>query len=498
MTMKGKTDGRRPMRTIERSRQQRIRRRFSRLTPQSGPGNEPRSDRGREPLVLVESGPPATASVRNRPTRRRRRKRKKPAWSLERFQVQPVEGRSRFHDFDLPLSLMRGICEQGFQYCTPIQAQALPVALKGQDLVGRASTGTGKSAVFLIALFARILREGPGKRPPGTPRALVIAPTRELVQQIAKDGRALGRFTWLRIVAVYGGTDFRKQEEELRKRPVDVLVATPGRLLDFVSRRVVRLGRVRSMIIDEADRMLDMGFIPDVRRIIGRIPERERRQTLLFSATITEDVRRLAEQWCVDPVSIETEVEQVAVETVEQIVYMTTSQEKYHVLYNLITRRPHERIIVFTNMKSQARRLYERLRGNGIDCTLLTGDVAQEKRMARLERFRAGKVRVLIATDVAGRGIHIEGISHVVNYTLPYEPEDYVHRIGRTGRAGSSGISISFADEEDGFSLPVIEEFIGRTLECVSPDEDLLIPAPPVKKKPAGRSGGRSRSRRRR
>ena len=430
--------------------------------------------------------------------KRRKRRRRRPAWTLENFQVPPREGEVRFHDFDLPLSLMRGICEQGFRYCTPIQARALPEVLAGRDLVGRASTGTGKSAVFLIGLMSRLVREQGPSLPPGTPRALVIAPTRELVQQIAKDGRGLGRFTQLRIVPVFGGTDYKKQEDELRKRRVDILVATPGRLLDFVSRRVVRLNRVRTMIIDEADRMLDMGFIPDVRRIIGRIPEREQRQTLLFSATITDDVRRLADQWCVDPVSVETEVEQVAVETVEQIVYMTTSEEKYHVLYNLITGREHERIIVFANMKNQARRLYERLRGNGIDCALLTGDVPQDKRMARLERFRDGRVRVLIATDVAGRGIHIEGISHVVNYTLPYEPEDYVHRIGRTGRAGNSGISISFADEEDGFVLPVIEEFIGRSLPCAQPDEDLLKPAPPVRERPRSKPrSGRGRKRRR-
>jgi len=224
--------------------------------------------------------------------------------------------------------------------------------------------------------------------------------------------------------------------------------------------------------------MLDMGFIPDVRKIIYRTPPKERRQTMLFSATVTEEVKHLASQWCTRPLFVESEPEQIAVDTVEQIVYMTTSKEKYNVLYNLITSYEHERILVFTNMKNEARRLSERLKRNNINCCLLSGDVPQKKRMARLESFRAGKVKVMIATDVAGRGIHIDGISHVVNYTLPYEPEDYVHRIGRTGRAGESGISISFACEEGAFYLPDIEEYIGKPIKCSTPAESLMIEPP--------------------
>jgi ATP-dependent RNA helicase RhlB len=220
--------------------------------------------------------------------------------------------------------------------------------------------------------------------------------------------------------------------------------------------------------------MLDMGFIPDVRRIIGRLPDKKDRQTMLFSATITDAVKRLAEQWCIDSSFLETEREQVAVATVEQIVYMVAGDEKYLVLYNLIVAVKHDRIIVFTNMKREAGELYKRLQADSVNCALLTGDVPQQKRMARLERFRQGKVKILIATDVAGRGIHIDGISHVVNYTLPYEPEDYVHRIGRTGRAGKSGISISFADEKGSFYLPEIEEYIGHSLPCLYPDEFML------------------------
>ena len=401
------------------------------------------------------------------------RKKRKPRWSLDSFKVEEIPGRSRFHDFALPVSLMRGIAELGFQYCTPIQAMVFPYGLNGKDLAGKASTGTGKSAAFLISILARLLQKKQAVSQPGTPLALIIAPTRELVLQIAKDGQALAKYTNLRIVAVYGGMDYRKQIEQVKTKKVAVVVATPGRLLDFFGKGLIKLNQVRTMVIDEADRMLDMGFIPDVRRIIGRIPDKKERQTMLFSATITEAVKRLAEQWCHDSSFLETESEHVAVETVEQIVYMVTSEEKYNVLCNLITDREHEQIIVFTNMKREAGELYRRLQANAIACVLLTGDVPQQKRMARLERFRKGAVKILIATDVAGRGIHIDGISHVINYTLPYEPEDYVHRIGRTGRAGKSGISISFADEEGSFYLPDIEEYIGHSLPCLYPDADL-------------------------
>ena len=420
---------------------------------------------------------------------------KKPRWTLSQFPVDPMEGKSRFHDFGLPLSLMHAIADLDFKYCTPIQEKALPDVLAGKDIIGKASTGTGKSAVFLIALIAQLLGENKEKsssRKPGFPRALIIAPTRELVMQIAKDAKALTKYTPLRIVAVFGGTDYQKQQKNLAERPVDVVVATPGRLLDYASKKVVNLKHAGVMIIDEADRMLDMGFIPDVRRIIHMTPPKERRQTMLFSATITTEVKDLAAQWCTKPISIETESEQMAVETVEQIVYMTTSAEKYNVLYNLITHQEHERIIVFTNMKNEARKLYDRLKRNDINCTMLTGDVPQQKRMARLESFREGKVKVMIATDVAGRGIHIDGISHVVNYTLPYEPEDYVHRIGRTGRAGATGISISFACEEGAFYLPDIEEYIGMSLKGSMPPDNLLV-APPKGSRPPKVSSSKGR-----
>lgn len=425
----------------------------------------------------------------------------KPAWRLDEFEVVPMEGKVRFHDFPLPLSVMQGIADQGFEYCTPIQEKALGFVLAGTDLVAKANTGTGKSAVFLIGIFSRLLADASGQAgKKGAPRALVVAPTRELVIQIAKDARQLGRHTGLRVHAVYGGAKYEAQMNELRERVVDVVIATPGRLLDFANKNLISFKTCGIMVIDEADRMLDMGFIPDMRRIISRIPPREERQTLLFSATLSDDVRRLAYQWCVKPEYVEAEQEQVSVKAIHQKVYLVTSEEKYYVLYNLIRNNPKERIMVFANMKSEVRRLSERLQRDGIECALLSGDVAQDKRESRLERFREGKVMVLVATDVAGRGIHIEDISYVVNFTLPYEPEDYVHRIGRTGRAGAEGISVSFACEEGAFVLPEIEAFIGRPLECEVPPAELVAPPPeraerlPEKKRPGRR---RSSSRRR-
>ena len=408
----------------------------------------------------------------------RRRQKRKETWDRGQFHVEPEEGKSRFHDFDLPDAIMHAIADLGFEYCTPVQAKALPVTLQGKDLVGRANTGTGKSAVFLVAVFSRLLAEERKDTRNGRPRALIIAPTRELVVQITRDGKDLAKYTSLRIVSVFGGVDYRSQMQDLQEKQCDVVVATPGRLLDYLGKNVLTLDDCGIMVIDEADRMLDMGFIPDVRRIVHRTRESSRRQTMLFSATVTEEVRRLASQWCKEPVQVEIEPEQVTVESIDQVVYLVTTEEKYDVLYNLVLQKPGERILVFTNQKNEARRLSERLKRNGLNCDLLTGDVPQQQRTKRLEDFRAGKILVLVATDVAGRGIHIEGISHVVNYTLPYEPEDYVHRIGRTGRAGAAGISISFACEEGSFYLPQIEEFIGRKLDCIVPDETLLTPAP--------------------
>ncbi len=431
----------------------------------------------------------------------KRKKRKK--WEPEvDFPVDKVPGKTRFHDIGIPNNVLRGIADQGFLYCMPIQAEALPHLLKGRDVIGHANTGTGKTAVFLITLFSRLQQVDELKNTKGL-KGLIIAPTRELVIQIGKEGKRLGQYTHLKVFSVYGGSDYSRQIEYLETKGCDIIVATPGRLLDFCRKKIVDLSHCKMLVIDEADRMLDMGFIPDVRKIIHLLPDRKERQTLMFSATIGADVKRLASQWCSKPEYVTVASEQVVVESVEQLIYLVTGDEKYTVLYNTLKNNEDGRIAIFANQKVDAKRLATRLQRNGIDCVLLSGDVPQNKRLRRLEQFRSGKTPILVATDVAGRGVHIEGITHVINYDLPYDPVDYVHRIGRTGRAGASGVSIGFACEEGGFVLPDIEEFIGRKLACSIPDESLLVPPPkktaviPDKKKNR-KSAGKTHSSRRR
>jgi len=397
-------------------------------------------------------------------------------WTLEQFQVAEKEDATRFHDFDLDLRLMRGIAETGFQYCTPIQAEVLGHTLAGADAIGRAQTGTGKTAAFLVTIINDLLRNPlTVKRHAGEPRALIIAPTRELVMQIEKDAHQLGKYTGLSVMSVVGGMNFTRQQEQLQKTEVDILVATPGRLLDFANRRDLWLDRIEVLVLDEADRMLDMGFIPDVKRIIRLMPSTQYRQTLLFSATFTEDVMNLASRWTVTPEIVEIEPDHVTTEQVDQKVYITETDKKFALLYNLITRENLDKVMVFANRRDITRKLFERLQRRGIKAAMISGDVPQTQRSRTLEAFRSGKVQVLIATDVAGRGIHIDGVSHVVNYNLPEDPEDYIHRIGRTGRAGATGISISFACEDDAFLLPELEKAIGMKLECVYPPEELLV-----------------------
>jgi len=400
-------------------------------------------------------------------------------WKLEDFTVEPQEGKTRFHDFKLAPELMHAIHDLGFPYCTPIQAQVLGFTLKGQDAIGRAQTGTGKTAAFLISIITQLLQTPPPKeRYMGEPRALIIAPTRELVVQIAKDAAALTKYTGLNVMSFVGGMDFDKQLRQLETRHCDILVATPGRLLDFNQRGEVHLDMVEVMVLDEADRMLDMGFIPQVRQIIRQTPPKGERQTLLFSATFTEDVMNLAKQWTIDPAIVEIEPEHVASETVEQHVYAVSSHDKYKLLYNLVSENSWERVMVFANRKDEVRRIEERLVKDGVSAAQMSGDVPQHKRIKTLEDFRAGRIRVLVATDVAGRGIHIEGISHVINFTLPEDPDDYVHRIGRTGRAGASGVSISFAGEDDSYQLPLIEALLGHKINCETPPTELLKSVP--------------------
>jgi ATP-dependent RNA helicase RhlB len=433
-----------------------------------------------EPVNTVATEPVADKprSETPKPAQPRRERAPKPpvvAWKLEDFAVEPQEGKTRFHDFKLAPELMHAIQDLGFPYCTPIQAQVLGFTLAGKDAIGRAQTGTGKTAAFLISIITQLLQTPPPKeRYMGEPRALIIAPTRELVVQIAKDAANLTKYTGLNVMTFVGGMDFDKQLKHLEARHCDILVATPGRLLDFNQRGDVHLDMVEVMVLDEADRMLDMGFIPQVRQIIRQTPPKSERQTLLFSATFTEDVMNLAKQWTTDPSIVEIESENVASENVEQHIYAVAGADKYKLLYNLVTDNGWERVMVFANRKDEVRRIEERLVRDGVNAAQLSGDVPQHKRIKTLEGFREGKIRVLVATDVAGRGIHIDGISHVINFTLPEVPDDYVHRIGRTGRAGADGVSISFAGEDDSYQLPSIEALLGRKISCETPPTHLL------------------------
>lgn len=424
---------------------------------------------------MSESDQTTAPAQEHKPKRRRRKPRRRPSnWDLRQFQVPAVAGKWRFHDFDLPLPLMRAIHAQGFDYCTPIQAEALSHTLLGGDVVGKAQTGTGKTAAFLISILAYFLEEpAPDGQKVGAPRALIIAPTRELALQIEKDAKALARFTSLNVASVVGGMDYQKQRESLGKN-VDILVATPGRLLDFHEKRDVDLAQVEVLVLDEGDRMLSMGFIPDVKRIIRHTPKKEERQTFLFSATFTEDILNLASQWTQDPAHVEIEVTVDNAANIDQRVYMVSDDDKQRLLVNLLQQENFDRVMVFGNRRDLVRKLDELLGKAGINVAMLSGDVPQNQRIRTLERFREGEIQVLVATDVAGRGIHIEDVSHVINYTLPEDPEDYVHRIGRTGRAGAKGVSISFVGEEDAFSLPEIESFINGKLPCEHPPEGLL------------------------
>jgi ATP-dependent RNA helicase RhlB len=395
--------------------------------------------------------------------------------------VPPEAGRVRFHDLGLPDEILHAVADLGFRYCMPVQAEAIPPALRGRDIYGRAQTGTGKTAAFLIAIFTRFLRHPrtPTDRK-GQPRALILAPTRELALQIGRDAEALGRYCPFSTLVVFGGMDYEKQRRILSTSSPDIVVATPGRLLDFRGGGLLDLRRVEILVIDEADRMLDMGFIPDVRSIVHAIPRHPPHQTMLFSATLTSEITRLAARWTHDPVTVEIAPTQVEVPSIEQVVYTVAARHKFTLLFNLLEQKHLTRVLLFCNRRDQTARVVDRLERHGINCGMLSGAVPQAARLRILEDFRAGRVRVLVATDVAGRGLHVEQISHVINYDIPDDSEDYVHRIGRTGRAGAAGAAITFASEDDAFALPGLEAYLGHPLAYVNPDPAMLTPLPPL------------------
>ncbi|TXJ08385.1 MAG: ATP-dependent RNA helicase RhlB [Acinetobacter sp.] len=370
-----------------------------------------------------------------------------------------------FNALNLHAQLKQAIDALGYTQMTPIQQKVLQFTLAGHDAIGRAQTGTGKTAAFLISVIHDLLNNPiGGERFRGEPRALILAPTRELALQIEQDAKALTKFTNLHLVTLLGGVDFDQQKRQLASQFVDIVVATPGRLIDFVEQKEIWLDQLEFLVIDEADRLLDMGFIPAVKRIVRYAPAKECRQTLFFSATFNIDVLNLAHRWLYQPVIVEIEPEKKTNADVEQRIYMVANQDKYRLLKDILRDEPIEKVMIFANRRDQVRKLFDRLKVDGYQVGILSGEITQDKRLKMLDNFKKGKLNIMIATDVAGRGIHVDGVSHVINFTLPEQSDDYVHRIGRTGRAGAQGVSISFLSEDDAFNLPQIEKSIGQKL----------------------------------
>src|ERR1700744_219053 len=386
--------------------------------------------------------------------------------------TEPHSDSPTFQSFGLAPLVMEGIRDAGFTVCTPIQAQTLPIALAGRDVAGQAQTGTGKTAAFLVALYQSLLTRPPAAtRSKTSVRALIVAPTRELAVQIHHDGEILGRHTGLKQAVVYGGVDYEKQRRQLEEG-VDVLIGTPGRLIDYFKQHVFDLRHAQAL--DEADRMFDLGFIADIRYLLRRLPPPEKRQSMLFSATLSYRVLELAYEHMNNPELVRIEPDKMTVDRVRQLMYYPSMEEKVPLLVGLLRQFEARRTMIFVNTKRAAERLESTLKANGFHAQALSGDVPQNKRLRFLRDFHNGDLAVLIATDVASRGLHIPDVSHVFNFALPQDAADYVHRIGRTARAGADGDAISFACEEFAVSLPEIEAYLGHKIPSASISPELL------------------------
>ena len=382
---------------------------------------------------------------------------------------------TKFTDFDLPEAIQSAITDLGYTYCTPIQAKSLPVILEGKNIIGKADTGTGKTATFLIAVINKLL-----KREDKSVKALILSPTRELTIQIEKECQTLIKHTDLKSVVVFGGADYEKQKKRLTEDH-DIVIGTVGRVIDFSKQKLINLKSFQVMVLDEADRMLDMGFIKDVRYLLRRLPDPDKRLNLLFSATINFQVQEFAYELMNNPQLIS--VESVKSESkIEQCGYFVANNEKIPLLIGLMNKLTPARAIVFTNMKVTAEKVTAFLQGNNIKAALLSGDVPQKRRQSLVKEFANGDFPVLVATDVAARGLHIDDVTHVFNYDLPQDPEDYVHRIGRTGRIGSSGHAINLICESYAFYQPSIEEFTETKIPTLPVTEDLLAKVLPAAK----------------
>lgn len=401
----------------------------------------------------------------------------------------------RFDTLELHESMRAGIRDTGFEYCTPIQASALPIALDGRDVAGQAQTGTGKTAAFLIAAYQRLLNTEGQAEGDKQPRVFILAPTRELAVQIAKDAELLGRHTEYAIGLAFGGTDYEKQRRHIAGG-VDFLVGTPGRIIDYFKQGVFKLDRVQVAVLDEADRMFDLGFIRDIRYLLRRLPKPEKRLSMLFSATLSYRVMELAYEHMNEPELIRIEPDKVTADRVRQAIFFPSNQEKMPLLVGLIREMGAGRIMVFVNTKREAERVQAYLQANDIDARAISGDVPQKKRLSMLLRFQKGELPVLIGTDVASRGLHIPDVQYIINYDLPQDREDYVHRIGRTARIGASGDAISLGCETYAIYLPDIEEFIGHKIPVANYDPALLpeLKKPAIRKRKSRKAPQRKRS----
>jgi ATP-dependent RNA helicase RhlB len=398
----------------------------------------------------------------------------------------------RFSNLELSRSILRSLKDAGFEQCTPIQDRALPLALREKDIAGQAQTGTGKTAAFLLATFQRLINDE--TKTSKNPRAIIIAPTRELAIQIHKDAVLLSSHLDLKFALIYGGTDYKKQLQAIKSN-VDIIIGTPGRIIDFYKQQAFSLDHIQVMVLDEADRMFDMGFIKDIRFLLRRMPAPEKRLNMLFSATLSFKVTELAYEHMNNPVMIKIETEAVTSKSINQFAFCPANEQKIPLLIGILNAHKPERCIIFVNTKKAAEQLNSYLEANQYKAVTLSGDVPQEKRQRLLKNFQDNKVPIMIATDVAARGLHIPEVSHVINYDLPQDVEDYVHRIGRTARFGASGEAISFICEEYAYSMPEIEDYIGEKVPVKSITEDLLATdlKKPQAKPPRSKSYSRNR-----
>ncbi len=375
----------------------------------------------------------------------------------------------RFETLDIPEEIKAGLRDTGYAFCTPIQAKTLPLSLEGKDVAGQAQTGTGKTAAFLVTIFARMA--GMADRKPLKPSALIVAPTRELAGQIFEEAGQIGRHTGYRITQIIGGIDYRKQADIL-KEGSDIVICTPGRIIDYLKQGIFKTRDIRTLVIDEADRLFDLGFTKDMRYILRKLPYYDRRQTMLFSATLSYRVMELTYEYMNLPEVISVTPEQLTVEAVEQSLVHVGKNEKLRLLLGLLEKEEWSRVLIFLNTKAGVEWLTEKLKGNGYPVEGITGDLPQKQRLRLMKDFKKGDIKILLATDVASRGIHVEDISHVFNYDLPQDSENYVHRIGRTARAGKTGRAISLACEEYVYHLEALENMLGYKIPTFWPEDE--------------------------